>query len=163
MNIIEEGRKRQNAHLESNSKRYYKDKNTEHIIGISGEIAFAKKYNLQPDLEIRPNGDNHIDFKIKVNDKKIITIDVKTAQKAYNLLIKKWEINKCSDLLVLAKFHSEDNIEFLGWSTKSIMKKQPIKIFSSLGIENYYLPKDKLEKMSVLDRLFQNNKIEQLI
>jgi hypothetical protein len=64
--------------------------------------------------------------------------------------------------LVLAKYISEENIEFLGWSTKQIMKKQPIKIFSSLGIENYFLDKKELQNMSMLDRLFQNNKIEQI-
>ena len=160
-NIIEEGIKRQLAHPQG-TKRYYKDENKEDIIGISGEIAFGKKYNLKPDLEIKPNGDGHIDFKIKINDEKIITIDIKTAQKAYNLLVKKWEIDKCSDILVLAKYISETNIEFLGWSTRKIMKKQPIKIFSSLGIENYFLHKNELKQMSLLDSLFKNNKINQI-
>ena len=161
MNITEEGIKRQRAHPRG-TQRYYKDENKEDIIGISGEIAFGKRYNLKPDLEIKPNGDGHIDFKIRINGDKVITIDIKTAQKAYNLLVKKWEINKCSDVLVLAKYISEDNIEFLGWSTKQIMKKQPIRIFSSLGIENYFLDKKELQNMSMLDRLFQNNKIEQI-
>ena len=52
------------------------DENKEDIIGISGEIAFGKRYNLKPDLEIKPNGDGHIDFKIRINGDKIITIDI---------------------------------------------------------------------------------------
>ena len=123
MNIRELAEKRNYCHSDSDP-RYYKDKNLEHIIGLSGELCFAKRYNLKPDLEIRPNGDNHIDFKVKINDEIVSSIDVKTAQKAYNLLIKKWEINKCSDILVLAEFKEENNVNFLGWTTKKIMKEQ---------------------------------------
>lgn len=164
MDAEELGKLRQKAHP-SGTKRYYKNENTEDIIGISGEIAFSKRYNLQPDLEIRPNGDNHIDFKVKfTGDKvqKIFTIDIKTAQKAYNLLIKKWEINKCADILVLAKYTENEPVEFLGWTTKKIMQKQPIKVFSSLGIENYYLPVEKLHDMKDLDKLFSEAKPEQI-
>lgn len=161
MNAVNLGIARQQAHS-NGTKRYYSDENREDIIGLSGEIAFGKKYNLNPDLKIRPNGDNHIDFKIKINDDKIITLDVKTAQKAYNLLIKEWEIDKCSDILILAQFHNEEDIEFLGWSTKKEMKNQPKKIFSSLNINNYYLHKNKLKPMDLLDYLFNNNKIQQI-
>lgn len=155
------GTERQNAHPHG-TKRYYKDPNKEDIIGIGGEIAFGKRYNLKPDLEIRPMGDNHIDFKIRLNENLIVTIDIKTAQKAYNLLVKKWEINKASDILILAQYINEEQIEFLGWSTRKIMKQQPIKIFSSLGIENYFLHKSKLKPMEDLDYLFKNSKIEQI-
>jgi hypothetical protein len=163
IDINELGIQRQNAHIKNSTPRYYKDKNKEDIIGISGEIAFGKRYSLKPDLELRPFGDNHIDFEIQINDVKNITIDVKTAQKAYNLLVKKWEINKCSDILVLAKYINNEDIEFLGWTTKKIMSQQPIKIFSSLGIENYFLPKEKLAPMEDLDYVFKNAKIKQIL
>ena len=162
MNIKTLGIQRQNAHVKNSTPRYYKDKNKEDIIGVAGEVAFGKRYNLKPDLEIRPNGDGHIDFEIEINGTKNITIDVKTAQKAYNLLIKKWEINKCSNILVLAKYHENESVEFLGWSTRKIMRQQPIKIFSSLGIENYYLPKEKLRSMEELDYLFKKAHIKQV-
>lgn len=162
MNIKKLGEDRQKAHP-NGTKRYYKNENTEDIIGIAGEVAFGKRYNLSPDLQIKPNGDNHIDFKIQINDSIIKTIDVKTAQKAYNLLVKKWEIQKASDILVLAEYINEDCINFLGWSTKKIMKKQPIKIFSSLGIENYFLHRNKLNRMEDLDLLFKKCKIKQIL
>lgn len=162
MNTNNLGKARQDAHPKG-TKRYYKDVNREDTIGIAGEIAFGNRYNLTPDLEIRPMGDGHVDFKINVEDKKIITIDVKTAQKAYNLLIKKWEIDKASDILVLAHYIDNDNIEFLGWSTRKIMKQQPIKVFSSLGIENYFLSKDKLNSMEMLDELFTKASIQQIL
>lgn len=161
MNAKELGKQRQNAHP-NGTKRYYKDENTEDIIGIAGEIAFANRYGLSPDLEIRPNGDNHIDFKIEINDSIVKTIDVKTAQKAYNLLVKQWEMDKASDILVLAEYKNENCINFLGWTTKKIMKQQPIKIFSSLGIKNYFLHKNKLNKMEELDLVFKKCKIKQL-
>jgi hypothetical protein len=145
-------------------KRYYKDdKYREQTIGLAGEISLGKKYNLEPDLKFRPKGDNHIDFKIKIDDSKIVTLDVKTYQKAFNLLVKEWEINKCSDILILAEYISETNVNFLGWTTRKIMQQQPTKIFSSLNINNYYLPKDKLYPMERLDELFNTRKIEQII
>lgn len=155
------GKQRQAAHPHG-TKRYYKDENVEDIIGITGEIEFGKRYNLKPDLEIKPNGDGHVDFKVKFNNKTTVTIDVKTAQKAYNLLVKEWEIDKCSDILVLCKYNGENDVEFLGWTTKKIMKKQPKKIFSSLNINNYYLHSSKLNKMEMLDLLFSKSKVEQL-
>jgi hypothetical protein len=162
MNIKTLGIQRQRGHIKNSTPRYYKDKNKEDIIGVAGEVAFGKRYNLKPDLEIRPNGDGHIDFEIEINKTKNVTIDIKTAQKAYNLLVKKWEINKCSDILVLAKYYDNESIEFLGWTTKKTMKQQPIKVFSSLGIENYYLPKEKLRSMKELDYLFEKAQIRQI-
>lgn len=156
------GKLRQGAHTNSPSKRLYKDKNLEHIIGITGEIKFGERYNLKPDLEIRPNGDGGVDFKVKFNDKTIVTIDIKTSQKAWCLLVKEWEINKCSDILVLCKYNGENDVEFLGWTTKKVMKQQPTKVFSSLNINNYYLHNSELNKMEMLDLLFSKSKVEQL-
>ena len=156
--IINIGKDRQKAHPHG-TKRYYKDENKEDVIGIAGEIAFGKLYDLDPDLEIKPNGDNHIDFNLLINDIKV-TIDIKTAQKPFNLLIKKWEIEKCADVLVLAKYLDIDNIEFIGWTTKKIMKKQPTKVFSSLNIENYYLHHTELFKMKDLDKLLKREGIK---
>jgi hypothetical protein len=162
MDAIQIGKERQKAHP-NGTQRYYKDENKEDIIGIAGEIAFGKRYSLTPDLEIKPQGDNHIDFKIKINDDIVSTIDVKTAQKAYNLLIKKWEINKCANILVLAQYIDVDNIKFLGWTTRQVMQKQPTKVFSSLNIENYYLHYTKLYEMKLLDAIFDKSKIEQIL
>jgi hypothetical protein len=153
---------RQQAHP-NGTPRYYENENKEDIIGIAGEIAFAERYGLKPDLEIRPLGDGHVDFEIESNGKKILTIDVKTARKPYNLLIKKLEMERAADIFVLAKYSEEGKVDFLGWTTKEIMKGQPIKVFSSLGIENYYLHVSGLKKMELLDEYFKNNDIRQII
>jgi hypothetical protein len=143
------GEQRQSAHPQG-TPRYYKDPNAEDTIGVAGEIAFAKEYGLKIDDSIRPDGDGHVDFKLNINDQEI-TIDVKTANKAYNLLIKEWEIDVCANILVLAQYESNTNIRFLGWETKDIMKLMPKKIFSSLKIVNYYRHKSELRPMSQLD------------
>jgi hypothetical protein len=148
------GKKRQGAHP-NGTERYYSNPNVEDTIGVAGEAAFARRYNLQIDKRILPEGDNHIDFIVDINGNKV-SIDVKTAQKAYNLLIKKWEIEKCADILVLAEIKN-DNINFLGWETKDVMKLMPTKVFSSLNIENYYRNREALRPMAQLDKLLTNN------
>lgn len=144
------GEKRQNAHP-NGTPRYYDDPNIEDTIGVRGEAAFAKRYNLNVDKRILPEGDDHIDFIVEVNNQKV-SIDLKTAQKAYNLLIKEWEIDKCADILVLAEY-TNGEINFLGWETKEIMKLMPKKVFSRLNIKNHYRHKNDLRPMSQLDRL----------
>ena len=120
----------------------------EAIIGLLGECAFGEKYNLEADLKFRPKGDNHIDFKIKVDNKKLITIYVKTHRNPTKLLIKEWEIKKCSDILVLAHYLSDTNIKFIGWTTKKIMQKQPTEVTSPrLKITNYFMYSQNLMKM----------------
>lgn len=148
INIL--GEKRQNAHPKGTT-RYYNDPNREDTIGVAGEAAFAERYNLEVDKRILPKGDNHVDFTVEINKQKV-SIDIKTAQKAYNLLIKSWEINKCADILVLAQYR-KGKITFLGWETKEIMKLMPRAVFSSLNITNYYRDRDELRPMSQLDEL----------
>ncbi len=144
------GKQRQDAHP-NGTPRYYNDPNKEDTIGVAGESAFAKRYGLEIDKRILPEGDDHIDFIIKINNFNT-TIDVKTAQKAYNLLIKEWEINKCADILVLAEYN-DGAIKFLGWETKEIMRLMPTKVFSSLNIKNFYRHRSQLRPMNQLDRI----------
>ena len=151
MNARDIGKQRQDAHPKG-TPRYYNNPNAEDTIGVTGEIAFARKYGLEIDDSIRPEGDGHVDFEVNVNQNKV-TIDVKTARKAYNLLIKEWEIENCADVLVLAEYKPNGKIKFIGWETKDIMKIMPKKIFSSLGIVNYHRSKDELRPMSQLDSL----------
>jgi hypothetical protein len=103
------------------------------------------------DERILPEGDDHIDFIVKINNLGT-TIDVKTAQKAYNLLIKEWEIKECADILVLAEY-KDGGINFLGWETKEVMRLMPTKVFSSLGINNFYRHSSKLRPMEHLDEI----------
>ena len=162
------GKMRQDAHPEG-TERYYKDPNKEDTIGVAGEIAFAKRYGLSIDERILPEGDGHIDFCIDFNGEKI-TFDIKTAIKAYNLLIKEWEIDKCADVLVLAQYspettedENEGDVVFLGWASRKTMASQPKDVFSSLGIWNYYLHFSKLNSMERIDDFFKNNSFTQIL
>ena len=146
------GKKRQEAHPQG-TPRYYNDPNKEDTIGVAGETAFAKRYGLKVDERILPEGDDHIDFIVKINNFDI-SIDVKTAQKAYNLLIKEWEIKECADILVLAEYN-DGIIKFLGWETKEVMRLMPTKVFSSLGINNFYRHQSKLRLMEHLDEILK--------
>ena len=152
---------RQNAHP-NGTQRYYEDPNKEDIIGMAGELAFGKRYGLNVDKSIRPNGDGHVDFRVVMNNGNTFTIDIKTAIKAYNLLIKEREINKCAIVLVLAQYDpANEEVSFLGWQTKRIMKTMPKKVFSSrLGIMNYYCPRDQLRSIEELDQLFKAHEIK---
>ena len=151
---------RQNAHP-TGSPRFYENPYIEHIIGMAGEFAFGKRYSLQVDKSIRPDGDGHVDFRAVMNNGKTLTFDIKTAIKAYNLLIKEWEIDDCSLVLVLAQYDpANEAVSFLGWQTKGVMRTMRKKVFSaSLGIMNYYCPRNELRNMEELDQLFKTHEI----
>lgn len=156
------GKQRQSVHP-NGTPRYYNDPNKEDVVGVSGEYCFGLRYKLKVDEAKRPDGDKGIDFVVKIFYRgKMVTrtIDVKTAQKPYNLLVKSHEINRCADILVLAKYLSDNNVDFLGWTTRREMKQCPQKVFSSLGILNYYKPASDLRPMSELDEILKH--IEQV-
>ena len=146
------GEKRQAAHPQG-TPRYYDDPNKEDTIGVAGETTFARRYGLEVDERILPDGDGHIDFIVKINNLDI-SIDVKTAQRAYNLLIKEWEIKECADILVLAEY-DDGVVKLLGWETKEVMRLMPTKVFSSLGINNFYRHNSRLRPMMHLDEIFR--------
>ena len=151
---------RQNAHP-NGTQRYYEDPNKEDIIGMAGELAFGKRYGLNVDKSIRPNGDGHVDFRVVMNNGNTFTIDIKTAIKAYNLFIKEREINVCATVLVLAQYDpANEEVSFLGWRTKGFMKTMPKKVFSWLNIMNYYCPQNQLRSMEELDELFKAHEIK---
>jgi hypothetical protein len=154
------GTDRQSAHP-NGTPRYYTDKNTEDIIGAAGEISLGHRYSFKIDDAIKPQGDGHVDFRVIINYKgktREVTIDVKTARKPYNLLVKEWELPHCADILVLAKYNDDGTVDFLGWAGKKDMAKCPVKVFSSLGIRNYYKPCSELRKMSELDEILKGCK-----
>lgn len=112
--------------------------------GLLGEAAFALEFHCDVDWRDLSGGDGGIDFKTSIG-----TIDIKTAVKAYNLLM---EINKQhSDILVLARFESESVIFFCGWEREPVMKTMPSRDFG-YGIVNYYRPVKKLRAMASLKK-----------
>jgi len=147
------GRERQDIHKGHSTARFFKDKYEEDTIGVAGERCFGIEFNMPVDIQSRLTGDLGVDFKYYNK-----TIDVKTARKAYNLLVKTHEIDRCADILVLAKFNDFDDINLLGWTTADEMKKCPRKDFG-YGIVNYYKSANELNHIDELKRMF---KIEHL-
>jgi hypothetical protein len=145
------GKARQAAHPRG-TPRLYDDPNTEDIMGVAGELAFGERYGLEIDREIRPEGDGHVDFWAVVNGLKV-SIDVKANRNAHNLLIKQWEIDVMADIAVLAKYNGENDIEFLGWDTKGIMRLMPLKAWGPLEVVCYYRHRSQLRSMRQLDTL----------
>ena len=113
------------------------------LVGLAGEYQFAEEFGFKVDEELRPEGDGGRDFKSILG-----SIDVKTARKAFNLIVEKGHVN--SDVYVLAQYYDENKSAFLlGWAFKEEIINAPTKDFG-YGVINHYIPKGKLRKMSSL-------------
>ena len=74
-------RQRSDTHKSHASQRILS--NEYNLIGVYGESAFARMFNLPIDDSIKPCGDNGVDFVLGLN----FTVDVKTAKLPFNLLL----------------------------------------------------------------------------
>jgi hypothetical protein len=134
------------------------DEGLEKIMGFTGEVIFAEKYNLEADLNVYDTGDGHIDFKVKINDDRILTIDVKTIKETHNfLLVKEWEMKEyCSDILVMGRFIHKKRVDFVGWTSRVLMLENEPKVFcKKTNIPNYYRHYTKLFSMEDLDKILK--------
>jgi hypothetical protein len=121
-------------------------------IGLVGEHQFSLEFDLEMDLQARPNGDRGIDF-----SKFGYIVDVKTARKAYYLL--REEGKDFGDILVLAQYDDDtDLVKLLGWEYDAEMIKYPKKDFG-YGIVNHYKPARDLKSIKSLHD-FLEGKIE---
>ena len=117
-------------------------KNYEYI-GLKGEAQFSKEFGLDLDVKLRPGGDKGSDFLTTLG-----SIDVKTARKAYNLIVEKNKVD--ADIYVLAQYDdSIDKAILLGWAIKDQVLDAPAKDFG-YNIINHYIPKSKLMPMDSL-------------
>ena len=111
------------------------------LVGLSGEIAFGKFSGLTPDLSERPEGDKGVDFTTPNG----MTIDVKTARKAFNLIHEEGKV--FVDIYVLAQYADKtEKADLLGWEYGHALKDAPKRDFG-YGIINHYIHKDKLRPM----------------
>jgi DNA polymerase III alpha subunit len=112
-------------------------------LGLVGEYQFAKEFGFEVDESLRPEGDGGKDFPSKLG-----SIDVKTARKAFNLIVEEDHVK--SDIYVLAQYCDEsEKAKLLGWAYKKQVLAAPTKDFG-YGVINHYIPKEKLYKMSTL-------------
>jgi hypothetical protein len=115
------------------------------LIGFCGEYAFHNVAALMADWTRRPGGDNGVDFQVGR-----LSIDVKTAKKANNLILE--EGKDCADIIVLAGMMADYQtnkgerfvrVKFHGWERKEKILAAPTKDFG-YGIINHYIPKEDL-------------------
>ena len=163
MNVKQQARELANTfregHLEVghdyDASCYHEDKLEGHMMGLAGEICFARKYGLDVDTTVRPGGDGGVDFTVEVNGEKV-TIDIKTFLKPCNLLLNEDNFHQCADIIVLAKYSDfgyDCKVDFLGWETKGIMRVMPKREFSSLGLVNHYRHTSLLRPMWKLEKI----------
>lgn len=139
--IIKESILRHESHKNHATNRPLSE-NYEYI-GLLGEWKFGQFINCEPDLSRRLSGDKGVDF--TVNN---ITIDIKTARKAYNLIHE--EGKSFCDIYVLAQYDNDkDDITLIGWEYGDILKKAPIRDFG-YGVINHYLHSSNLKTMQEL-------------
>ena len=131
----------ENLHKDHESSRPL-SKDYEYI-GLKGEAQFAEEFGLEIDETLRPGGDSGTDFPTMFG-----RIDVKTARKAYNLLVEEDKVN--ADIYVLAMYRDyTDNVTLLGWAFKEEVLDAPKRDFG-YGIINHYIPKDNLHPIESL-------------
>ena len=101
------------------------------LIGLSGEVAFAKETGYPLDLRTKPAGDDGVDFYTSLG-----TVDVKTSRKPYFLLVEKGKVK--ADIYVLAQYDDETkSARLLGWEYGKDMKDLPVRDFG-FGVINHY-------------------------
>lgn len=144
------GRKRNQLHLKAGSKnkRFFKNKDWEHIIGAYGEVAFADCFRLPLDQSLRPQGDI-TDFTTEFG-----RIDVKTSTVANDLEVKVSHLHR-SELFVLAWFIKSDKaVQLLGWEHVSVVAAAP-KRMSRFNFEVHFIPAEQLRPMDFLGDLLK--------
>jgi hypothetical protein len=150
---------RREAHRMANNAtfRFDADQYKSDIIGINGELEFAKQFNLPFNSEVKPNGEGDLGEDFVCNNKYGIktSIDIKTYQKPYNLLIKLPDMRHIPSIYVLASFNMETKQRgLLGWEFGQLMKDTPIKDFGCygkfIGFLSHYKPANKLRSIESL-------------
>lgn len=139
--VAQFARFRDNMHLEHESRRPLSQDFED--VGLAGEVAFAEAYNLPLDLRSITTGDKGVDFNTVAG-----SVDVKTARKAFNLIVEEGKV--LADIYVLARYDDKtQTAKMLGWEYGSELKKCPVKDFG-YGVINHYKSVRKLRDMSDL-------------
>jgi hypothetical protein len=114
-------------------------------VSLEGEFTFALNYGVPVDLKARAGGDGGIDFVIALK----YTVDVKTARKAFNLIVEEGKVK--ADIFVLASFCDDTGeASLIGWAWRTEVLKAPVKDFGH-GIMNHYIPLGSLHPMAALE------------
>ena len=114
------------------------------LVGLIGEAEFARVFGLPLDLSRRPGGDGRVDFIVPFR----ITVDVKTARKASNLIEEQGKVS--CDIYVLAEYSDDGKrADLIGWEKGEKLARAPVRDFGH-GIQNHYIPRENLRPISEL-------------
>jgi hypothetical protein len=114
------------------------------VVGLSGEFEFGRLVGLMPDLSQRPEGDKGVDFIVSMP----LSVDVKTARKALNLIHERGK--PFADIYVLAEFDEQrQRATIVGWAYGTTLKSAPSKDFG-YGVINHYIPRESLRPICEL-------------
>lgn len=136
----------------------YREDGRNWILGAMGEIAFSMWTGLpMNDEHITEYGDNGLDFWLNFDKLKL---DVKVAEKPYNLLEKVHKIKRgnCSDVYVLGRANiSTGWVSFLGFEYVEALQDAPEKLFHENGKIDKYIHWTTLRSLAELETLLRRN------
>jgi hypothetical protein len=122
--VYQEGRDRNNRHHTDGSYEGH-DGEDAHIKGLKGEVAFAKRYGLEPDLSSQIDGDGGVDFEISCWLGDSLTVDVKATEHYENpWLLVPVDKDDWSDMYVCAAVDGAD-IKLVGWQSCEEVRSFP--------------------------------------
>ena len=140
VDLTENADQRSDSHIGHESQRILGENHD--LVGVSGEAIFAKYFGLKMNDDIKPEGDEGIDFLLGLN----FSVDVKTARKPFNLLL---EVGKpVADIYVLADYNDGDPYLF-GWEWGKNLSQAPTRDFG-YGVINHFIPAEELRSLDEL-------------
>jgi hypothetical protein len=120
--------------------------------GLKAEMAFAKYFGLEFQRRIPKNGDGGIDFIIMGR-----TIQIKFSK--IELFFRKKYGGMKTDIAVLIKPYTDNGVEFVGWTTKSIFEKLSVeKDYRNMNRPVRAFPSQHLMPIGTLVRTIINSK-----
>lgn len=141
-----EAKMRHNAHDGQASSRPFSE--NYQLLGIAGEVAFSRDFDLERKKEILPRGDGRFDFRVGR-----LTIDPKVARNPKYLFR---EVDKqYSAILVQGGFQEDGDSCYIiweGWEFSELMLEEPTKDFGH-GVVNHYKRVSDLRDMLSLREL----------
>jgi hypothetical protein len=121
--VYEHGRERDAAR--DHSRNYNIEREQTHIRGLKGELAAARYYGLDPDLQCRPRGDDGTDF-VAEYDGERATIDVKTTAYTRDPWLRvRADGHHTADYYLLAAVDGPA-VTLAGWASASTVAATPI-------------------------------------
>lgn len=150
VNPMENARARFSVHKgDPSSKFFVKDPIMTHYLGVMGELATAKAFDLKFDASTYKSSDERIDFYLLTSLwPNGVKLDAKTRTTPKDFMVPEANIRCCSDVIILCHYIHDRDVRLLRWVTKEVMQKQPKGQFGKWedGICYYYPSKGKLAR-----------------